>query len=495
MVALRLPFAAAPEGPDEGGYLAIARQWHGAGSSLYGRYWVDRPPLLLTLFQLASRLGGSDGLVALRLVGAAAAGIAVLAAASTARRVGGRRAGAWAAVAAGALFVSPLMGTVHVNGELLAAPFVAVGIRSAVGASATARARAGWAAVGTGACAAAALLVKQNMIEVFVFAAVTWSAAAWTGAVGRRRLALLVGGAGAGAIAVLVAAGVWTVAHGTSLSGVYDAMYPFRVKAAAVIAAHSGSPDLHRLEQLLTGWAVSGTLVVTAVFSWLVARRRVRGPVAWAVLATLGYATVSMLLGGGFWTHYLVELIVPAAIALGLLVASRPALARQLGIAVATVALLGWGVALWLPAARPGVAIGAAVARAARPGDTLVSAFGNAETVQTSGLVSPYPFLWTLPAQTLDPRLRLLRRTLVAAHAPTWFVPWNRASFHRLRLDHLNALVRSRYRAVGRVCGRTVFLHDGLHRPVPTPVTGCEAAPVVRTDLRAVVRLAAGLVR
>src|SRR5687767_11003629 len=55
---LRAPYLSVPLGRDEGGLSFIARQWD--GGSLYGDYWVDRPPLLLVLFKLAV-LGGDDG--------------------------------------------------------------------------------------------------------------------------------------------------------------------------------------------------------------------------------------------------------------------------------------------------------------------------------------------------------------------------------------------------------------------------------------------------
>ncbi|MCW2785780.1 MAG: hypothetical protein JWP74_2297, partial [Marmoricola sp.] len=90
---LRLPYLGAPAGSDEAGYLTIARQWHGAGPSLYGRYWVDRPPLLITLFQLAGA-----GLPAVRLLGALAAAIAVLGIAAAARTAVGQRAAVVSAV-------------------------------------------------------------------------------------------------------------------------------------------------------------------------------------------------------------------------------------------------------------------------------------------------------------------------------------------------------------------------------------------------------------
>ena len=45
----------------------MGAQWNGAGSSLYGNYFVDRPPLLVSIFRCAASLGG---ITALRLIGA-----------------------------------------------------------------------------------------------------------------------------------------------------------------------------------------------------------------------------------------------------------------------------------------------------------------------------------------------------------------------------------------------------------------------------------------
>ena len=56
-VLARLPGVARPMSNDEGGFLMVAAQW-APGSSLYGSYWVDRPPLIIGLFQLAERAYG-----------------------------------------------------------------------------------------------------------------------------------------------------------------------------------------------------------------------------------------------------------------------------------------------------------------------------------------------------------------------------------------------------------------------------------------------------
>ena len=57
---LRAPYLSMPLGRDEGGLAYIAQHWSSGHGSLYGAYWVDRPPLLLVLFKLAV-LGGQTG--------------------------------------------------------------------------------------------------------------------------------------------------------------------------------------------------------------------------------------------------------------------------------------------------------------------------------------------------------------------------------------------------------------------------------------------------
>src|ERR1700712_488651 len=127
-VCLRLPLLSHPPSPDESGFLLVGGQWHSGGNSLYGGYWVDRPPLLITLFRIAADAGG---LVPLRLMGCVATVLTILGVATLARQIGGRQAGAWAALAAGVLLVSPLTGSQSVNGELLAAPFAIWGMAAA----------------------------------------------------------------------------------------------------------------------------------------------------------------------------------------------------------------------------------------------------------------------------------------------------------------------------------------------------------------------------
>ena len=100
--ALRVPYLRAPMSPDEGGFLVVARHWHPGGGSLYGPYWVDRPPLLIAFFRLADALGGFTALRLLGclLVASAVIGVAVAAASTARSATESRRASVWAAAVA-----------------------------------------------------------------------------------------------------------------------------------------------------------------------------------------------------------------------------------------------------------------------------------------------------------------------------------------------------------------------------------------------------------
>jgi hypothetical protein len=469
VLLLRLPYLRAPAGPDEGGYLAVAGQWHAGGSSLYGSYWVDRPPLLISLFALAS---GAGGLLPLRVLGCLAAVVTVAASAWTARRLGGDRGAACAAVVAGALLVSPLMGPLEVNGELLAAPFLAVSMAGAVASLGPAGNRLPAAAL-AGACAVAAVLVKQNLADGCVFAALTWLAAWRLGELDGRGLLTRVAAATAGGLVLLgVVAGV-TVTRGTSLVGVYEATYPFRIAAAKVIAASRADSAGHRLERLVEGWALTGMLLLVVLFAWSLLRDR-RSAAAWGMAGTFVFSAVSILAGGSYWHHYLVEMIPTASLMAGVLARRAGRRTTALTAMIAGLAVGVWGGALPAAPAAPGTVVGSAVARSARAGDSIASIFGDPDIVLTSGLPSRYPQLWSLPARTLDGDMHLLRSTLAGARRPTWVVVRGATTLRRLREGRVAPLLSRDYRVVGVVCSRTVYLERGRTRE---PLTGTSRCP------------------
>jgi hypothetical protein len=483
VVVLRLPYLWAPMTSDEGGFLAVAAQWRRGGGSLYGSYWVDRPPLLITVYQLASQLGG---LTALRLIGCGAAALTVWCSAAAAGHIAGPRARSWTALVAALLMCSPLLGALEIDGELLAAPFVAAAVLLAVRALDTGRATAARRAAFTaGTAALAAVLIKQNMVDGAVFTVVAWGAAWWSGVVTGRRLRELLWAFSAGALCTVLAVVVWAEAHGTSPVGVFDAMYPFRVKAAQVISASGSTTDALRLHHLVEAWLFSGLPLVVLALLWHALRDRPRQPWSLGLLAMLGFAAFSIGGGGNFWSHYLVETIVPTSVAAGLVVGRRVRLARPATVVVVVLAAVAWWTGLQLTVDAPGPATGRSLAAVAAPGDTVLSAFGDGDIVRASGLRSPYPYLWSLPTHTLDPSLRRLDAILRGPDAPTWLVVRGPATLDYLT-RHTGSVVPRRYHRVGMVCGRSIYLLDGLNRPVPRQHTSCRApvaGPVARVSL------------
>ncbi|MEP7092399.1 MAG: hypothetical protein ABI776_20025, partial [Nocardioidaceae bacterium] len=430
-VLLRLPLVGIAPGADEAGFLMVARQWQPGGTSLYGGYWVDRPPMLISIFRVAALFGG---LVPLRLIGCLATALVVLGVAHVARRIAGAGAAPWAALTAAALCVTPMTGSLEVNGELLAAPFVVWGIAGVlVGIDGAARSerlrrRALWSTFGAGAAAVAALLVKQNFADVGLFVVAALVIAVVRRQLSTRQAARLAGAFTGGAVTCLVVVSGWTVLHGTSLSGVFNAMYPFRVEAGRVMAVSTNPAPAGRLWHLIGSWVISGIAPLTALGAWALVSRRERATWLWPLAVVLLFDMASALIGGNYWSHYLMQLVIPVSIVAGVLVARRQPGMRALLAALGVVAVMAWVVAPPGPAASSGSPLGHAVGAAAQPGDTVVTVYGHSDVSWATGLSSPYPYLWSLPLKTLDPQLHQLDTVLTGPDAPTWFVTWAHVS-------------------------------------------------------------------
>lgn len=257
-VLLRLPFLDAPLQSDEGGFLMVAGQWTGGGSSLYGDQWVDRPPLLLVIFRLATVVG--DSAVTLRVLALLFGLITVLAAWWAGRLINGARGGLAAAVVAAAISSSFSFAGFALTGEGIAVAFVMVSCALTLQATYDGRtssegldppdrqrslgrggARALLLAASAGMLAAMAFLVKQNFIDAGLFAAVVFAAAV------RTNWRLLAAGA-AGLLLPLVTTVVWADSdEGPGLVKLWHAVFWFRVRAVEVIHSAADSMPLDRL--------------------------------------------------------------------------------------------------------------------------------------------------------------------------------------------------------------------------------------------------------
>lgn len=89
-----------------------------------------------------------------------------------------------------------------------------------------------------------------------------------------------------------------------------------------------------------------------------------------------------------------------------------------------------------------------------RPGDTGLVTYGQAQLLEDSGLRPGYPYLWSLPARTLDPRLCEMVHDLRSPHRPDWIIEWLPVDTWDLDAHgHARQAITTRYREVGTVCG------------------------------------------
>ncbi len=485
---VRLPFVAQRLGSDEGGFLLVASQW-APGRSLYGNYWVDRPPLLLDFFSLADHLGGT---VALRLLGAGLVALSVvLAGRIGALSVPRGRAAAWAPVltaGTAALFlVDPMFGALEVNGELIAVPLVLLSVERLLRAgTAAAAGSAAWLMfAAAGAAAAAAVLVKQNEVDGLVLTAVLV-----LGTARRRGLACAgqqLAAAAAGALVCVSVVLAHALSLGTTLPGLWDAVVTFRVEATAVINSAAGPATTSRLHHVLTSLAVSGAPAIIALLVVRLRRRPAPGALDLRLpaLALLGWESVSIVAGGSYWLHYLVVLVPGLVLAVAAVCAGttdraaeagRPPVTRPVPPALVVVlayALVASLTGIGVVAARPTTFGGSDPVASwltlhKQPGDTAVIAYGHPDILRASGLSSPYRQLWSLPVKVRDPDLRDLTQVLAGTTRPDWVVTTG-SSLHAWGIDATTAQVAlaSHYREVADVDGRLVF-HRLAARPAST---------------------------
>jgi Dolichyl-phosphate-mannose-protein mannosyltransferase len=463
-VALRLPLLSRPPSPDEAGFLLVGGQWHSGGSSLYGDYWVDRPPLLITLFRAAADAGG---LVPLRVLGCVATVLAVLGVAHLARQLGGRRAAGWAALLAAVLLVSPLTGAQSVNGELLAEPIVIWGMVAAVHALRGGR-RSTLLAAAAGAAVVCSMLVKQNFADVAVFAAAAGAIALWRRELTASRAGSLLGGFAIGALGALAVVGLWTIANGTSLVGVYDAMFPFRVQAGQLLTSPANHGSRARLSALLLSWVMCGGALAMAATAWALWRRRLGGTLVWALVITIGFEVVSVFAGGNYWNHYLIQLVGPLSVLVGIAAGRALISARVVLVASAVIGVIAWTVALPWQTTSLDESVGSSIRAVSSPDDTIVTVYGHSNVDLAAGLSSPYPYLWALPTKARDPQLHTLAEVLSGPQAPTWFLTWAHLASWGVDSSDASRVLAARYHPVAHLGGHTVYLRDGVRRTAPT---------------------------
>ena len=460
----RLAFLDRPLAPDEGGLLLLARQWS-AGDSLYGDYFVDRPPGLVALVWAADTVGGE---VALRLTSVLAVTFSVVLADRLGRLCTGHADGGTAAALAAALYLSlPSSGVLDLNAEMLACPFVLLGLvmvlRALGSVDGDSAAMAGWA-FGAGCAAALATSLKQNIADVLVVGIAASTGLLW---LRRRRsagvlLAALVAGW------TVTSAGVLLLAsrRGTTPLQLWDALVAFRFEALRVIGGSASGGNTERAWLLVASLLVSGALVLVAG-GWVAARRDVVVappavlPARWLLLPLTAFELAGVLLGGSWWLHYL--LLLTPALTWSAALMARTRTTRLLLGATLCWAFVVFGAGIAVAAENELVppvdrAVVDYLDRHAAPGDTATVAFGRPNILAETGLRSPYPQLWSLPVRVLDPELEQLRRVLQSSRAPTWVVTsGDDLDTWGIDAAAANRVLHRRYEVVQRLDGATIY--------------------------------------
>lgn len=474
-VLVRLPFLAVLPSPDEAGLLIIGGQWH-AGDSLYGDYWVDRSPLLIGVYEIAADVGG---VVALRLLGLLAVAATVLLCALAGQRLGGDRAARWAAATAALLTVSPWLGAERVNAELLAAPWIALGVYGGVRAVEDPRVRR-WSAL-VGAATVGGIATKQNHADAGVFLVALVGASLVAGALTRRAAVRVLGIAVLGALTTAAALLLWAWARGSAPADVLDALFAFRLRAAEVMSLTPSSTAPQRRGEVWARSVITGQAILVLAVLLTPWWRRFRSPAAVALAITTAYACFSISAGGSWWSHYLVQLAVPLSVGAGLiagrsrrfvpLVVAYGAAAAVVGVVVMRPLLVtaGWE-----------VTAGRMISQVAEPADTIVNAWGRPDLVLAAGLESPYEHLWSLPVRTDDPHLTRFLQILDGPDAPTWLVTPGSLRAPGVTPDAADAVVERLYRTVATVCGREILLRRDVERPSPPAPRDVECKPSAR---------------
>lgn len=476
VVLARLVYLWPPLHSDEGGYLFVARHWRPGGEFLYGDYHVDRPPLLLAIFRLAAV---SDGDRAIRVLAIPFVVAAVLAMARAGFLVAGHGGARWSAAVTAALVSSPALGADQVDGELLALPFVAGCV--ALTLDAWRRARDGdrfGTAVAAGMLGGAAVLVKQNFLDGLAFAFVLVAAEALRchRITGRCRVVALGVGLGAGAPALAVVG--WLMTRDTAPVQLWSELVSFRASASAVLWDTSLRAPGRRGATLVLLALLSALIPMAGTWlRWVRTRGRRCAPEEWAVSGSVVFAIWAILGGGSYWPHYLLELATPLALAVAMVArtdtvsgAGMRTWARVAVGSTVTLILIVVGVYATVPRAWHQERTGQWLADSSAPDDTVLVAYGNVAVLETSGLGTPYPYLWSLPMRTLDADQERLRATLAGPNAPTWIIMMNRLNSWGIDAHgDLRTLVGSRYDVVAEVCGHTVALRSDVHRSLAPP--------------------------
>jgi len=325
------------------------------------------------------------------------------------------------------------------------------------------------------------VLVKQNLLDSLVFAAVLLVASTARGTLARADAARLGGWLLAGVMLPLSAAATWVTVWGPGLGALWEALYGFRSAAFQVVMTQSFTYPWERLQLLGLLSVGSGVVVLAGVYLGVQRRSGRRAePLSIAVSAMLVFGLLSVGLGASYWGHYLIELIPALGLAAGHLCLTSASTRRWAAVTVWFVALSAVtanavaSTGTLVPSRKADQAVVTWLRSAAEHTDSVVVAYGHPDLIEEAGLTPTYRHLWSLPMRTLDPKLTELTAALRDRNRPTWLVAWhNLNSWDIDEEGRLSHLVATRYRPAATICGVEVFLRVSVDRVLPQMTAAC----------------------
>lgn len=426
---LRLRFVFAPIGPDEGGFLAIARAWR-HGGDLYGDIWVDRPQGMLILYRVYDMVSfGNEDLVPLLalLFGA----VAVVAVAAAVRAVSSPDAGIIAGVLMAVMSSAPAIEGFSANGELLSGTLGALSV--AVGCAVlTDRLSGRWMVV-CGLLGGCAWSLKQSGIDGPLAIGVWLLVLVVVGWIPRRTAIARLGQftAGVGAVIGLLALHGW-------LTGWDDWWYAIvgyrKDQRSALVGAVWDRLDRTWRDALPI--LLPALVVGIACAIGLVRQRRLvaPSPMVGALLMWPLCALLTFVLGGQFYHHYWVLLTFPVAALAGLFIGALRSARLRVAAVLVALAPAAWSFAGLVTLSDDAIYVelnGHALAsRAERVGDwfgenaaqgeTLYVLCASAATYAHADADPPFPYLWWDNVRNVPGAVDLLETTLEGEGRPTY---------------------------------------------------------------------------
>lgn len=455
---LKLSVISIPLGIDEAGAQLIASHWASTNGSLYGQYWIDRPPVLLVIHFIAAIFGS----IGLRILAAVSSFLTAYLIYKITLLVSDKRSARTSFALAVLLLSSGALGSSFAPGEIFAVLPATASVFLLI-KSVKDKYQHSYMFF-AGLLAAVAILTKQSFIDalvagsVFLVSGIVWRGATKFSDAIKPLLIYFCGGAIA-----LVTTLLWAATTSVGIKGFVYAVAGFRADALEALTK-SAVPMSNRFE-MLGGVVIGSGIIIVFCASllglWALRNTRRIG----LTIFTWFLACMFGVLGGGYyWPHYLIQLIPVLTVLTGVGINAQRVKVRLLLIVLISIPTI-----MMVDVTQDKIErrnevknISAYLQDHAQPKDTLYVMYARANLAYYSKLSSPFPYLWSsmlIAKKDAEPKLQ---RWLSSSTCPTWIVLWQKpTSFGLDKNGVTRRVLRNNYVKVAKVDGKQILQSNG----------------------------------